>query len=85
MKKQYILIQNTPELKKGAILEEECEGGDQDFVCVNISKFRKFKSQEKACYHREVIMKQPKYFQKVVFVQMSVEEKKQFDKLIRKK
>jgi len=65
MRKVYILLKDTPELKKGAVLREKCDDGDQDFECINMSTKQKFKNQNACVYDRKVVMRQPEYFEEV--------------------
>ena len=61
MKKQYILLKDSPELKMGAILEEECDGGDQEFKCITEESI-KMADQQETIYSRDTVMKQKDWF-----------------------
>lgn len=67
MKKRYILLKDTPELKKGAILEEECEDGNQDFQVVS-DKWNTQGDQGRPQYTRDVIMQQPEWFEELTWL-----------------
>ena len=64
MKKKYILLKDTPELIKGAILEEQCEDGTQGFIAINEEDW-KFDDNNLICYSRKTVMEQPLYFKKL--------------------
>ncbi len=64
MRKTFILLKDTPELRKGAILQEDCDAGDQDFSCINKGHI-KMKDQDGTSYSRDVVMKQPNWFEEV--------------------
>ncbi len=63
MRKKYILLKETPELKKGAIVTEDCDGGDQGFSSAH--EYFKFDDQEECSYTRKVVMGNPEWFQEV--------------------
>ncbi|MEK6879990.1 MAG: hypothetical protein AABY22_10300 [Nanoarchaeota archaeon] len=65
MKKRYILLKDSPELKKGAILEEKCDNGDQGFDCININEYQKFDDQGATYYSRKTIMEGPDWFEEL--------------------
>lgn len=69
MKKQYILLKDTPELKKGAIMQEMCPNGDQDFVCINPLEFlqkEEDKNDGHCQYSRNVVVNSPEWFEEIV-------------------
>jgi len=84
MRKHYMLLENTPELKKGAILIEECDDGDQGFECTDKS-FYQVKTSGSACYDRDVVMKQPQWFKEVKPMWLSQEEQKRVKLFLKKK
>jgi hypothetical protein len=81
MRKIYILLKDSPELKRGAILKEKCDNGDQDFECINIKTHRKFKDEESISHSRNVVMKNPEWFQELKTVCLSENEIKKLKKL----
>ncbi len=98
MRKKYILLKDTPEFKKGAIFEEMCDDGTQDFK-LNFSKSnRKYFTKPKdyigidnVSIGRETVMKQPKWFRKIDIVEIdgknieiSAEQLKKIKKIIKK-
>lgn len=70
MRKQYLVIKDTPEVKIGAILEEDCDAGNQGFHLVNdaFRKFPKDPTHNGTYYARQVVMNQPQYFEEVIHV-----------------
>lgn len=67
--KTYILLKNTPELKKGAIMREMCPDGDQDFICINQKEFlQKEEDKENGIcqYSRFVVMNSPEWFEEII-------------------
>ncbi len=65
MRKRYILLKDTADLKKGAIVEEECDNGNQGYVCFNLEKYRQCEKQTKVCFARCTVMEQPEWFQEL--------------------
>lgn len=64
MKKQYILLKDSPELEKGAILKEQCDNGNQGFDCIIKDKV-KFDDQNCVYHSRKTVMENPKWFEEV--------------------
>ena len=87
MKKQYILLKDTPELKKGAIFVEECEDGNQDYITDDL-KFVKFlkvweeNDTYKLTYFREEVEKNPEWFKEIVPMYLSPEQVKKVKKFL---
>lgn len=63
MRKRYILLKETIELKKGCIVEEACDDGTQDFVIIT-PEFRKFLEVD-SIVSRKAVTTQPKWFEEV--------------------
>ena len=83
MKKQYILLKDSPELKKGAILVEEYDEGNQDFNCLDRSSWKqKDIDFEEVVYSRNTIMKNPDWFQEIYPVYLTKEQLKKVEKLL---
>lgn len=86
MRETYILLKDSPELKKGALIQEECDDGDQDFRCINEPEYKKEKDDDvDILYSRAVVENNPDWFQKVIVVTVSVDEKKKIEKLLKRK
>ena len=64
MKKRYILLKNSPELKKGAIVEEACDDGDQGFECKDESMLHN-DEQSSVFYNRKTVTQNPEWFEEV--------------------
>lgn len=77
MRARYILLKDTPELKKGAVLEEECDEGNQGFECITPEHFVT-KGQRECHYNRLVVTTQPQWFEKVSLLWLT---KNQIDKV----
>lgn len=70
MRKRYKLLKDNPEVKRGAIFEEECDNGDQGFhlITEEYLVFPKDQTQQGVRYGRNVVMKQPTWFEEVTAV-----------------
>lgn len=63
---RYRLVKDSPELKKGAVVVESCDDGDQEFVLENKSKkFRIFSDEDLPTYTRMTVMKNPLWFEPI--------------------
>lgn len=65
MRKRYILLKETYHLKKGAIFEEQCDDGTQDFDLITRESYKSKKSSSNVCVDRDLISN-PKWFEEVV-------------------
>ena len=63
MKRQFIQLKDSPTCKKGAIFEEKCEGGNQDFEL--ISNHEKFPDGGGVYSPRVAMLKQPEWYQEI--------------------
>ena len=84
-KVRYRLLKESVELKKGAVLIEQCDGGNQNFVCEDVNKYMKRpKGHTYSTYwFREDVVKQPKWFERVyTFCDIEITEK-QKNKLLK--
>lgn len=64
----YRLIRDTPNCKKGAIVQEKCDDGTQDFIMLNAETHMKhrFENQESVpVVPRGSVEKEPKWFERV--------------------
>lgn len=82
MKKKYILLKDTPELKKGAVVEARCEGGGQEYECENEKFFQK-KDQSCCLYTEKVVEESPEWFQEICFVEVPKEQVVKVKKFIK--
>ena len=69
MIKKYILLKDSPELKKGAILEAVCREGGQGYDCDN-KEFIRAKDQTVCHYTDDAIAKNPKWFERIEVVEV---------------
>lgn len=85
MKKRYILLKDGPELKKGAILEEKCEDGNQDYKCINIKEFSQGRGVEErgVIHYKDIIEKQPEWFEEVGLMWLTMEQIKKVKTLLK--
>lgn len=94
MKQKYILLKDTPELKKGAVFIEECSDGTQDFeVKYNKANEKFFTVKMNNCdsiiYDRKVV-KFSKWFREIEIItikgkdiEVSREQLKKIKKIIK--
>ncbi len=68
MRKVYILLKDTPELYKGAVLQEQCNDGTQDFECIS-EESEKF-TNTTSVFDRVVVIKSPEWFRKATLSEM---------------
>lgn len=78
MRKRYILLKDTPELKKGAIVEEACDDGTQHFVVISGEHFDPGERIRDYWYPRSVVLDQPKWFEEIIIFNI---RKSQVDKV----
>lgn len=77
MKKRYVLLKESPELKAGAILEERYED-NKIFECITQSEHEKFDDQIGTQYTRKTITESPEWFEEISMLYLT---KKQLDKV----
>lgn len=66
-RRTFRLLKETPEIKKGALFQEKCDDGTQDFTLLDTS-FAKYAWQSgnsNTDYPRDAVTKQPKWFVEV--------------------
>jgi hypothetical protein len=80
---KYIVKRDTPELKKGAILEVDgCySNGDYEYTCEDKSSC-KYEDQGGVTYSKSVVEKQPKWFEKVSPVWLTKDQMKKLNKIL---
>lgn len=64
----FRLKKETAELKKGAIIQEQCDDGYQDYIVLEPDTYVKYESEEgKKCYiaPRESVEKEPAFWERV--------------------
>lgn len=82
MRKKYMLLKDTPETKKGAIFEEMCDDGTQDFQMIT-PEFNKFSTPGEV-FEWEVVTNNPKWFKEVTLIYVAKEQVKKVEKFIKK-
>lgn len=82
MRKRYILLKESPEFEKGAVFEEQCDDGTQDFDCITPDK-RKEDVRSSAYYDREVVIDQPDWFQEVEVLWLPSDQIKKVKKILK--
>ena len=83
MRRRFILIKDTPELKIGAILEEECDDGTQGFRLIN-KDYQKYDDQKGTSYSRKTVIEGTEYFQEVEQLWLTKEEVSKVKEIIKK-
>jgi hypothetical protein len=84
MRKRYILLKDTPEVKAGAILEEECDEGTQDFKVIEGKNPLELETGRRVIYYRKFVIKQPEWFQEVQQLWLTPEEITKVKKILKK-
>ena len=82
MKKRYILLKEMPDLKKGAIMEEECEDGIQGFTCITPELYTEFNTVGSS-FSRKLVTNNPKWFQEVTPLWVSADKLEQVEKILK--
>lgn len=88
MVKKYILLKDCSDIKKGAIIEEECEEGNQDYVYKS-REFVKFPKEWKMSnwgdkiFGRNEVEKQPDWFERIETVEVSAKNLTKVKKFIK--
>lgn len=82
MKKRFILLKDSPELKAGAVLEEKYENSG-NYICITPSESHKFSDQKECFYSRQVVMENPEWFEEVSMVYLTKKQLSKFKKLIK--
>lgn len=86
MRRQFILLKESPELKKGAILIEACDNGDQDFECKDkesIKHYKLKKGDRYIAFDRVVVLKENDWFEEIVMIPVKKSAAKKAEKLIK--
>ena len=73
MRVKYKLLKDTPEIKKGGIVQEQCDDGTQDFEFIGDKKF-KVVGSENIVYARKIVTSQPKWFERVNIINIDSKE-----------
>ena len=81
MTNTYILLKDSPSLKKGAILIED-DDGSGDFVCRD-PKFFNFKGSED-CFYKNTVMKNSEWFEEIYLIQIPKSKVAQAKKILKK-
>ena len=82
MKSRYILLKDTPEVKAGAIFEEDCDDGTQGFSLLDKS-IMLFNDQSGVSYSRKTVIGQPSWFKKVDVLWLTEDQIKKVKKLLK--
>lgn len=68
-RRTFRLLKELPDVKKGAIVQEKCDDGDQDYKVLDCQKYVKYEdengSKEGTVFPRGSIEKEPKFFEEV--------------------
>lgn len=82
-RKRYRLLKDSPELKRGAIMEEDCDDGDQGFSCITKDSIKK-DDQGGTGYSRKVVTESPKWFEEVIPAYIPIKYQKKFEEFLKK-
>ncbi len=84
IKRKFVLIKDTPELKKGAIVIERCDDGTQGFeIHPDYKKTHIRHDDQNECYYsRKTVLEEPTYFKEVTAVHILTENLKKIAKFI---
>lgn len=63
-RRTFRLLKDSPELKKGALLQEKCDAGDQDYGSLH-SGDQHFEDQTSTTYTRMTVEESPAWFVEV--------------------
>lgn len=83
MRKKYILLKETSGLKKGAIVEEKCDDGTQDFTLIT-PESDKFPNGTDWNIPRKSVTDNPKWYQEVTVMYVSKDKLEKVKKLLKK-
>ncbi len=66
-KRTFRLLKESPELKKGAIMIDKCDDGDQGFKNLNNDNLKYYDEEagNYVTYSMDTILKQPEWFEEV--------------------
>ena len=87
MQKKYILLKDAPDIKKGAIFEEGCDGGSQNYFCNK--EFARFPGEWAKCsWHkkemsRKEIENQPEWFERIEVIEVPLKQAAKVRKFIK--
>lgn len=81
-RRKYILLKETDGYKKGAIFEEECDDGTQDFVLIT-PEHEKYKDSFSSMKPREQVTNNPKWFAEVTVFYLTKEMVKKLGKKLK--
>ncbi len=81
MRRRFILLKDTPELKRGAILVEDCDGGDQGFH-IEDKKYCLFDDQDGTSYTRKTVLGSPNWFVEASPFYLTKEQVKKVTKIL---
>lgn len=83
MRARYMLLKDSPELKKGAIMEEMCDDHTQQFKVISKEWDQKESMQYECSYDRKVVTEQPDWFQKVSLLWLTKEQMAKVKKILK--
>ncbi len=85
LKPRYILLKESPELKKGAILEANgcIENGNYKYNCKDLKSLKNAQIGDYVEYGKDRVEKQPKWFKKVSPLWITDKELKKIKKFLK--
>lgn len=81
-RRRFVLLKDTPELKVGAIVEEQCDDGNQGFYCVNVEEFKAMDDEYNVHYTRKTILNRPEWFEELVTMTLTKKEAEKLKKIL---
>lgn len=82
MRQRYKLLKDSAECKEGAIFEEMCDDGTQDFVLIEGEQVT---LGVRVIFSRNTVESQPKWFEKIVVFYVPKNLEKQVKKILKLK
>ncbi len=80
---RYRLIKETHELRKGAIVEEKCDDGDQEFQVLD-KKYEKHPGDwGTITVGRMAVIREPEWWERVVMIEISESKVKRVEQFIK--
>lgn len=91
MRQRYRLLKDTALIKAGAIIEENCDDGTQDFAYRDTEHLQNqecgYRNYSNAMFTfpRRVVENSPEWFEKVTLVELSISEIAKLGKILKGK
>lgn len=80
MRKKYMLLKDSFDLKKGAVLEEDGEL----YRCITPEKIKYAEYREDYALFKQIVINNPKWFKEVTLIYVAKEQVKKVEKFLKK-